>query len=61
MTGVVRLYFLINVPRPQPRTHILRSSESSYQEAEKRAKTKQHFTSGMKSLPAEENMLEANY
>ena len=38
----------------------VRSSRSSYQEAKKRAETKQHFTSGMKSLPAEEIVLEMN-
>lgn len=36
----------------------VRSSRSSYQEAKKRAETKQHFTSGMKPLPAEEIVLE---
>ena len=38
----------------------VRSSRSSYQEAKKRAETKQHFTSGMKALPAEEIVLEVN-
>lgn len=36
----------------------VRSSRSSYQEAKKRAETKQHFTSEMKPLPAEEIVLE---
>ena len=36
----------------------VRSSRRSYQEAKKRAETMQHFTSGMKSLPAEEIVLE---
>ena len=36
----------------------VRSSRSSYQEAKKRAETGQHFTSGMKSLPTEEIVLE---
>lgn len=34
------------------------SPRSSYQEAKKRSETKQHFTRGMKSLPAEEIVLE---
>ena len=39
-------------------TAAVRASRSSYQEAKKRAETKQHFTTGMKALPAKEIVLE---